>query len=149
MVAPLRNRQNLDIFQGLPKIRAAAIVLYGTGLAAWFYAEQRQLDLYSQQVYDVLHGTAFTVGFAILLPILIGWLVGRPWALLALIAPFAALACLQITGYVSPWHDGSPPLGISSLMGLFWTAALLLLGFGLHSGFAKRRPASQGTRHNS
>lgn len=120
--------------------RAALVFVYGVCLAAWFYLEQKQLDIYSQGVYDFLHSAAFTVGFVVLLPLLVGWLVGRLWALAVLAGPFASLSYLQLTGYVSPWHDGSPPLGMSTLAVLLRSGALLLLGVALHAGFTWRRP---------
>jgi hypothetical protein len=136
-MAPLQKRSSRP--DGALIARAALVIGYGTCSAAWFYADQKQIDLYSQGVYDFLHGTAFSVGFLLLLPILVGWLVGRPWVLAALIGPLATLGYLQVTGYVSPWHDGSPPLGIPSLSGLFLSGVLLLFGVVLHVGSSRQR----------
>ncbi len=62
---------------------------------------------------------------------------------MALIGPLATLAYLQVAGYVSPWHDGSPPLGIPSLVGLFVSGALLLIGVVLRVGSGPRQVRSE------
>ena len=73
------------------KIRVALTVFYAALFGAWFYADQKQIDLYSQDVYDFLHSTVFGVAFALALSVLVGWLVGRWWVLAALIGPLASL----------------------------------------------------------
>lgn len=120
------------------RVRLALTAVYGALLGTWFYADQKQIDLYSQGVYDVLHSTAFGFTFALAFPILVGWLVGRWWVLGALIGPLASLGYLQASGYVSPWHDGAPPLGFPGWFGLFFLGALLLLGVGIRTGFIWR-----------
>jgi hypothetical protein len=119
--------------------RAALVIAYGTCSAAWAYADQKQIDLYSQGVCDFLHSMAFSVGFFLLLPVFVGWLVGRLWVLAALIGPLATLGYLQVTGYVSPWHDGASPLGVPSLVILSLSGGLLLLGVVLRVGSSPRR----------
>jgi hypothetical protein len=119
--------------------RVALVVGYGACSAAWAYADQKQIDLYSQGIYDFLHSTVISVGFLLLLPVFVGWLVGRPWVLAALIGPLATLGYMQATGYVSPWHDGSPPLGVPSLVILFLSGGLLLLGVVLRVDSSPRR----------
>lgn len=119
--------------------RAVLVIGYGACWAAWVYADQKQIDLYSQGVYDFLHSMGFTVGAFFLLPTLVGCLVGRIWVLAALIGPLATLGYLQVTGYISPWHDGSPPLGVPSLIILSLSGGLLLLGVALRVGSRPRR----------
>ncbi len=119
--------------------RAALVIGYSAYWAAWAYSDQKQIDLYPQGLYVFLHSMGFTVSFFFLLPILVGWLVGRIWVLAALIGPLATLGYLQVTGYVSPWHDGSPPLGVPSLFILSLSGGLLLLGVALRVGSGPRR----------
>jgi hypothetical protein len=119
--------------------RAALAIGYGACSAAWAYADQKQIDLYSQGVYSFLHSTVISVGFLLLLPVFVGWMVGHFWVLAALIGPVATLGYLQATGYVSPWHDGSPPLGVPSLVILSLSGGLLLLGVVLRVGSSPRR----------
>jgi hypothetical protein len=119
--------------------RVALVVGYGACSAAWAYADQKQIDLYSQGVYDFLHSPVISVGFLLLLPVFVGWLIGRLWVLVALIGPLSTLGYLQATGYVSPWHDGSPPLGVPSLVILSLSGGLLLLGVVLRVGSSPQR----------
>ncbi len=120
------------------KARVALTVIYGVVLGAWFYVDQKQIDIYAQGTYDLLHNTVFGIAFFIILPIAVGWIVARWWALGALLGPLASLGYLQASGYISPWHDGAPPLGFPSWFGLFLLGALLLLGVGIRTGFIWR-----------
>ncbi len=105
------------------------------------YAEQKQIDLYSQGTYDFLH--AFPVELALLAcTVAVGFVVGRWWVTFALIGPLLSLGYLQVTGYVSPWHDGvAPLLSLPTLAGFVWSALLLLWGVGMRQAwraFARR-----------
>ncbi len=66
------------------------------------------------------------------LALLIGFLVRRVWVLLALVGPLLSLGYLQVSGYISPWHDGTDPLlsppGVSLF---FWFGILLSIGIGI------------------
>lgn len=119
---------------------------YAVFLGAWVYLEQKQIDLYSQGTYDFLH--ALPVQLALVaLPVLVGFFVGRWWAIASLAGPLFALSYLQIVGYVSPWHDGWSPLSLPTVVGMLFFALLLLLGVGLRSFWNRRhtgRPAPTG-----
>jgi hypothetical protein len=108
--------------------RFALTTTYGAFLGIWVYTDQKNSgglfgDLHSSIPFELLVlGLAIAVGFA----------VRRVWALLALLGPLLTLGYLQVTGYISPWHDGTAPLlsppGISFF---FWFGAALLIGVGL------------------
>jgi hypothetical protein len=107
-------------------ITAAFAVLLGTWayLAEWSYEQPGSI-----------HGTLddpLVVMPLMLLAILTGFLVARPWVLLSLVAPIASLAYLQSTGKRGP--DGISPLtsppGIAHII---WFALLLAVGLGLSS----------------
>jgi hypothetical protein len=112
------------------KLRVAITTAFGLLLGAWAYWAE-----WSYERPGSLHGTlndpVVTSGL-MLLAILTGFLVARPWVLLALVAPIASLAYLQTTGHRGP--DGISPL--TSPPGIFhivWLALLLALGLGLAS----------------
>lgn len=88
------------------RLRILLTVTYAAALGVWAYAEQKQVDLYSQGTYDLLHSPGFQLSFLLALPIVVGFAVRRAWAFLALAGPLLSLGYLQVTGYVSPWHDG-------------------------------------------
>lgn len=114
---------------------------YAAILGAWAYAEQKQGDLYSQGTYDALHSMAFGLAFAGL-PVLVGFLVRRAWVFLALLGPLLSLGYLQVSGYVSPWHDGVDPLLSPPGFSLFfWFGVLLTIGVCLGVLWKHYRPA--------
>ncbi len=118
------------------RVRIAVTTAYGLLLGLWAYAEQKQIDAYSQGTYEFLHSTGFRVVFALALPLVVGVVVGRWWVLASLLGPLAVLTYLQISGYVSPWHDGVPPLGLISLISLFVSAVPLAIGASLGAGLS-------------
>lgn len=121
--------------------RILLTVGYAVALGVWAYAEQKQGDLYSQGTYDVLHSTAFGIGLFVL-PILLGFVVRRAWVLLALAGPLASLGYLQVSGYISPWHDGVDPLlSLPSFSLFFWAGLLLVAGIGLGRLWDSHGPA--------
>lgn len=115
----------------MARVRILLTTAYAVLLGAWAYADQKQLDLYSQGTYEVLHSLTSELAF-LGLGALVGFVVRRAWALLALVGPLLSLGYLQVTGYVSPWHDGTDPLlsppGISFFI---WFGVLLSIGIGL------------------
>jgi hypothetical protein len=87
------------------------------------------------------------VSALMLLTIVVGFLVARPWVLLALTGPISSLAYLQSTG--KKGADGVSPL--TSPPGIFlilWFALLLALGLGLSALWRqfKERRDRQGVR---
>jgi hypothetical protein len=106
--------------------RVAITIAFGLLLGTWSY-----LAAWSYERPGSLHATLTDplVGAALLvLTILAGFLVARPWALLALIGPIASLGYLQTTGKRGP--DGVSPL--TSPPGIFHIVCFaLLLAFGL------------------
>ncbi len=112
------------------KWRLVATIAFGLLLGAWCY-----LDEWSYQrpgsLHEVLNDPLVPSGL-MLLAVLTGFLVARPWVLLSLVAPIASLAYLQSTGKKGP--DGISPLtsppGIAHIL---WFALLLALGLGLSS----------------
>lgn len=127
------------------KRRVAITTAFGLLLGAWAYFAE-----WSYERPGSLHGTLhdpLVVLALILLAILAGFLVARPWVLLALVGPIASLAYLQSTGKRGP--DGVSPL--TSPPGIFqiiWFALLLALGLGLASLWRqfKGRRREQGLR---
>jgi hypothetical protein len=116
-------------------------------LGAWFYADQKQGDLYSQGVYDFLY--SWPVSLALVgSAVAVGFTVGRWWAFLSLIGPLLSLGYLQVTGYISPWHDGIAPLwSLPTLAGFIWFGLYLFLGLGMRRlwrTFAKRSREAPG-----
>jgi hypothetical protein len=117
--------------------------VFGLLLGAWAYLAE-----WSYERPGSLHGTLhdpLVVAALVLLAILAGFLVARPWVLFALMAPIAALAYLQTTGHRGP--DGVSPL--TSPPGIFlavWYALLLALGLGL-AGFWNRFKARRCRRN--
>lgn len=110
--------------------RIAVVVAYGLLVGAWAYLDHRQIDI-STNAYDLSHGLPGTLVF-LLLTVLTGVVVGRLWALLALLGPLVSLGYLQASGYTSPWHDGAAPLvSIQSTALFVWISLLLLIGVSL------------------
>jgi ABC-type proline/glycine betaine transport system permease subunit len=110
---------------------------WGVVLGCWFYLEQKQIDAYSQGTYEVLHSSLFLVVLTLVLPILVGFFVGRWWVVAALAGPLVSLGYLQAIGYVSAWHDGLPPLGFVNWVLMVESAILLLLGVALRARSTK------------
>jgi hypothetical protein len=112
------------------KLRVAITTAFGLLLGAWAYWAE-----WSYERPGSLHGTLqdpLVISALMLLAILTGFVVARPWVLLSLIAPITSLAYLQTTGHRGP--DGISPL--TSPPGIFhivWFALLLALGLGLAS----------------
>jgi hypothetical protein len=124
------------------KRRVATATAFGLLLGAWaYYAE------WSYERPGSLHATLddpLVLSALMLLAVLLGFLVARPWVLLALIGPIASLAYLQSTGKRGP--DGISPL--TSPPGIFriiWFALLLALGLGL-AGLWRQFKDRQGLR---
>jgi hypothetical protein len=110
------------------KWRIAITTAFGLLLGAWSY-----LTEWSYERQDSLHGTLndpLVATAMLVLAILTGFLVARPWVLLSLAAPIVSLGYLQSTGKHGP--DGVSPLtsppGIAHLI---WFALMLGLGLGL------------------
>ena len=109
--------------------RIATTTAFGLLLGAWLYFVE-----WSYERPGSLHAmvdSSYIAAAVMLLAILTGFLVARPWVLLSLVAPIASLAYLQSTGKRGP--DGISPL--TSPPGIFhiiWFA--LLLGLGLWLG---------------
>jgi hypothetical protein len=110
------------------KWRLATTAAFGVLLGTWAY-----LDEWSYERPGSLHGTLddpLVVVPLMLLAILTGFLVARPWVLLSLLGPITSLAYLQSTGKKGP--DGISPLtsppGIAHLL---WFALLLALGLAI------------------
>jgi hypothetical protein len=108
--------------------RLALTVAYGIFLGVWAYTDQKSLgglfaDLHSSIPFELL---------VLVLAVVVGFAVRRAWVLLALVGPLLALGYLQVTGYVSPEHDGTAPLlsppGVSFFL---WFGTALLIGVGL------------------
>ena len=130
----------LSPHQHTPAAKALATLAYALLAGAWAYVDQRQID-FSETAYEVLNGTVGTIA-VLLAAVLTGWFVGRTWVLLALLGPLAFLGYLQVTDYVSPWHDGNQPLVSLPSAALFvWLAVLLLIGIGIARGLRRRRAA--------
>lgn len=124
------------------KWRLAATTAFGVLLGTWAYLAE-----WSYERPGSLHGTLedpLVVVPLMLLAILTGFLVARPWVLLSLIAPIASLAYLQSTGKRGP--DGISPLtsppGIAHIV---WFALLLAVGLALASLWRQFR-ARRGER---
>jgi hypothetical protein len=108
--------------------RIAITTAFGLLLGAWSYLVE-----WSYERPGSLHETVddpLVVVAMLVLAILTGFLVARPWVLLSLAAPIASLAYLQSTGKHGP--DGISPLtsppGIAHIV---WFALMLGLGLGL------------------
>ena len=123
------------------RVRILLTIGYAAALGAWAYAEQKQGDLYSQGTYDALHSPAFELTFIVGLPILVGIVVRRAWVLLALVGPRLSLGYLQVSGYISPWHDGVDPL-LSLPSFSIYTWLSLPLGLGVWLGRMRERWAA-------
>jgi hypothetical protein len=119
------------------KWRIAITAAFGLLLGAWLY-----IDEWSYDRPGSIHLDSPLIAIAaMLLAILVGFLVARPWVLLSLLPSIASLGYLQSTGKRGP--DGISPL--TSPHGIFhiiWFALLLALGLGLAGlwrGFQSRR----------
>ncbi len=120
------------------RTRIIVTVAFAVVIGTWAYMEQKQISIYSQGTYDVLHSTVADI-LVIGLPIAVGILVRRPWVLLALIGPLLSLGYLQVIGYRSPWHDGEAPLfSPPGIFSFIYLAILLWLGV-LLGRFAERQ----------
>ncbi len=110
--------------------RIATTTAFGLLLGAWLYFVE-----WSYERPGSLHETLTESVIAItvmLIAILTGFLVARPWVLLSLFLPITSLGYLQSTGKRGP--DGISPL--TSPPGIFhiiWFALLLALGLWLAS----------------
>jgi hypothetical protein len=110
------------------KWRVAITTAFGLLLGAWSYLAEWSYDRPGS-----LHGTLndpLVATAMLVLAILAGFLVARPWVLLSLVAPIVSLGYLQSTGKHGP--DGISPLtsppGIAHII---WFALMLGLGLGL------------------
>jgi hypothetical protein len=109
--------------------RVLVTVAGGAALGALAFLDQEGISLYSQSTYDALHSVVVGVAITIVLPILVGIIVRRQWALLALVGPLLVLGYLEATGYRSKWHDGnSPLLSPEGVFHFIWWAGLISLG---------------------
>jgi hypothetical protein len=110
--------------------RIATTTAFGLLLGAWSYLAEWSYER-PGSLHEMVDGSYIAVA-VMLLAILTGFLVARPWVLLSLAAPIASLAYLQSTGRRGP--DGVSPL--TSPPGIFhiiWFALLLGLGLWLAS----------------
>jgi hypothetical protein len=110
--------------------RIATTTAFGLLLGAWSYLAEWSYER-SGSLHEMVDGSYIAVA-VMLLAILTGFLVARPWVLLSLAAPIASLAYLQSTGRRGP--DGISPL--TSPPGIFhiiWFTLLLGLGLWLAS----------------
>ena len=106
-------------------------------LGAWAYFD----ETHALGTYDALHSMPFGLAFLSVM-ILTGFVVRRPWFLLALLGPALSLGYLQVTGYVSPWHDGvAPLLSAPGISGLVWLGIFLFMGAGLGALWEHHGPA--------
>ena len=106
--------------------RIATTTTFGLLLGAWLYLVEWSYERPSS-LDEIWHGPLVAIAL-MLLAILSGFLVARPWVLLSLLPSIASLGYLQSTGKRGP--DGISPL--TSPPGIFhivWFA--LLLGLGL------------------
>jgi hypothetical protein len=127
-------------------LRILLTLAYAVLLGAWAYFD----ETHALGTYDALHSTPFGLAF-LGLTILTGFVVRRLWFLLALIGPLLSLGYLQVSGYISPWHDGVDPLLSPPGIALFfWLGLLLIVGIGLGRAWEhywpalRRRPAARG-----
>jgi hypothetical protein len=110
------------------QLRLALTIAYGAFIGAWAYTDEKS----SGGLFAELHSSTSFELFVLVLGIAVGFAVHRIWVLVALLGPLLTLGYLQLTGYISPWHDGTAPLlsppGISVF---FWYGLTLLLGIGI------------------
>ena len=107
------------------KWRIAITTTFGLLLGAWLYLVEWSYER-SSSFHEIWHGPLVAIAL-MLLAIITGFLVTRPWVLLSLLPSIASLGYLQSTGKRGP--DGVSPL--TSPPGIFhivWFAALLGLG---------------------
>jgi hypothetical protein len=110
------------------RLRIALTVAYGVFLGAWAYTDEKSPgglfgDLHSSTTFELL---------VLVLAVVVGFAVRRTWALFALLGPLLALGYLQVTGYISPEHDGAAPLLSPPGIAFFvWFGLALLIGVGL------------------
>ncbi|MDX6601933.1 MAG: hypothetical protein QOF13_1135 [Solirubrobacterales bacterium] len=124
------------------KWRLAITTAFALLLGAWCYLDEWSYER-PGSLPDTLNDP-LVASALMLLAILTGFLVARPWVLLSLVAPIASLAYLQSTGEKGP--DGISPLtsppGIAHIV---WFALLLAVGLGLSSLWRqfedRRKPA--------
>lgn len=102
---------------------------YAVVAGFWFYLDQLQID-FSPVAYELFHGTVATAVF-LAVTVAIGFFA--QWSsLIGLIGPLSVLIWLQVSGYKSPWQDGTAPLLTLRTVVLFaFLLVLLLLGIGL------------------
>jgi hypothetical protein len=110
------------------RLRLVLTIAYGAFLGAWAYTDQKS----SGGLFGDLHGSIPFEISVLVFAIVVGFVVKRAWVLLALLGPLLTLGYLQVTGYVSPEHDGTAPLlsppGISFFL---WFGLALLIGVGV------------------
>lgn len=118
------------------KRRIAITTGFGLLLGAWSYLAE-----WSYERPGSLHETLndpLVASAMLVLAILAGFLVARPWVLLSLIAPIVSLAYLQSTGKRGP--DGVSPLtSPPGIVHILWFALMLGLGLGLASVWRQHR----------
>ena len=113
------------------RLRLALTIACGLTLGVFAYTGEKYE--YAGGVWETLHASDLFLFAVMALAVVTGIVVRRIWVLLALLGPLLALAYLQASGYVSEWHDGSPPLGLPNIVQLIWFGLLLLLGLGVGS----------------
>ncbi len=121
--------------------RTAAVAAYGLLFATWAVLVEFDGGL-PAPLYDAVHGPAAK---AVLFwgAVLTGYLVGRPWVLLAIAGPVLALGLLQIAGHEGH-HGGSPLTSKPTLVLLLWTTAALQVGVEVRKRLDRRRGESSG-----
>lgn len=104
------------------KLRIGIVIAYGLAAGAAMYAN----------AHDHIGGGLYLGLLA--LGVFVGVLVGRAWALLALIGPLASLGYLQAIGYVETNHDGIDPLlSAVGFSRIFWLGLAVLIGMGIRA----------------
>lgn len=99
--------------------------LAAVGLIAYWALDALggQFDITLPGILDDLWYSAGRLVASVSLGLVVGFLVGRWWILLAASTPVAVYAGLQLAGHVAPWHDSGPPLtDFWQYGGLLWLA---------------------------
>lgn len=106
----------------------AMTVAYAALAAAYFAGTQFAVDLRPQALEELWY--SWTPSVALLLAAaLVGFAVGRWWAVLGALGPLAVAVPLHLSGHITPWHDPTRPLDTapleSALLGALTAFAVL------------------------
>jgi hypothetical protein len=95
--------------------KAIVVCVFAAATGAYFAGTQFAVRPWPQPIYELWYSAAPGLAILALAPV-IGFAVGRWWAVLGALGPLAVAVPLQLSGHVTPWHDPTRPLDTAPLV---------------------------------